>query len=859
MEPSIHMQERRDRRGRRAPALAAMAVIVVLGAAGFGLFGFLETNAAFGTILDLEDTYICDAETLVLDFPDLSRLSEVYTADGVLLGKLNERNSQPVPFEEVPGAVKWALLSAEDGGFYDHEGVDFKAIARAALDNVRSGNLIGGSTITQQLVKQNFLTDERTIKRKICEAVVAAELERQYTKDQILEFYMNAQFFGENAYGVRAAAQEYWGKDLDDISIAQAAAMVVPIRNPSFYDLRDNPVGVLARRNDVIDNMAENGFITVAEAGKAKQEPMRTIDPQGFEEPAPQVLIAARRELLGDDENKFGLGASFDERKKALFGCPANDSGCEGGGGLKVFVTVDFAMQEEANRILRDWFRYDDSPTGAIAMVDNETGAILVVASGIEFGEDIEAGQRPYDLATQGARQSGSAFKPFGLLTALEQGTLDGRQITLSSYWNATSPQEIPCGDFPCDTDDTPFVWEVHGRGRNPIITLEEATYRSVNVVYGQLSAAVGPENIAEMANRLGIDTFLPGDNLSIVLGTDSVSPLEMAAAYSTIANFGLLRETFLIERIEDEAGNVIYQHEVEETRVLDEALVAAAVGAMEQVVQKGTARRKSALEPGADIGRPQAGKTGTTDDAADLWFMGFIPQYTTAVWVGYPDARTELQGFTVWYPPAQDDKKYDTRIFGGTLAAPIWKQFMEYVTADLPVEDFPEDPPGTDSYRQVPFTSVPDLAAVALELESDMLTEKEISNAIWKAGLNVEFEVLPSILPEGTILGQDPIGGTLIRQSRRVIVQTSSGVAPEVPDWLGLSAFDIESVITTFNEATGLELTWVVQEVPVSNANFWNTVIGTTPGTGTTLTIGAEIKFFVAIPPPQPPPPSEP
>ena len=856
MEPSIHMQERRDRRGRRAPALAAVSVIIVFGAALFGLFGFLETNAAFGTILDLEDRYICDPEALVLDFPDLSRLSEVYTADGVLLGKLNERNSQPVPLDDVPDFVKWALLSAEDGGFYDHEGVDFKAIARAALDNVRSGNLIGGSTITQQLVKQNFLTDERTIERKICEAVVSAELERQYTKDQILEFYMNAQFFGENAYGVRAAAQEYWGTELDEVTIAQAAAMVVPIRNPSFYDLRDNPVGVLARRNDVIDNMTENGFITVAEAEQAKQQPMRIVESQDFEEPAPQVLIAAQRQLLQDNENRFGLGASFDERKQAIFGCPANDAGCEGGGGLRVFVTVDFGLQEEANRILRDWFRYDDSPTGAIAMIDNATGAIKVVASGIEFGEDIEAGQRPYDLATQGARQAGSAFKPFGLLTALEQGTLDGRQVTLNSYWDASSPQEIPCGEFLCDTDDTPFVWEVRGGLRSGgIITLEEATYRSVNAVYAQISQTVGPENIVKMANRVGIESTLR-PVLSITLGTNEVSPLEMAAAYSTIANYGVRRQTYLIERIEDEAGNVIYQHEVDETRVLDEALVAAAVRTLEKVVQRGTARRRSAAEPGADIGRPQAGKTGTTDDSADLWFMGFIPQYTTAVWVGYADARTELKGFTVWYPPEQEDKKFDTRIFGGTLAAPIWKQFMEFVTADLPVEEFAPDPPGTDAYRQVPFTFVPDLSAVAVELETGKLTEKEISNAIWKAGLNVEFEVLPSLQSEGTVLGQDPGGGTRLRQGRTVIVRTSSGVAPEVPDWQGLSVFDIEATIAALNEATGLNLTWVIQEIPTPRVNLWNTVVGTTPSPGTTLTIGDEITFFVAVPPPDPPPP---
>jgi penicillin-binding protein 1A len=629
----------------------------------------------------------------------------------------------------------------------------------------------------------------------------------------------------------------------------------VPIRNPSFYDLRDNPVGVLARRNDVIDNMAENGFITESDADNAKLEPMTLVDSQGFDEPAPQVLIAARRELLNDNENRFGLGATPAERKHAIFGCPANDAGCEGGGGLNVFVTVDFAMQEEANRILREWFQFDDSPTGAIAMVDNHTGAIKVVASGIEYGEDIEAGQRPYDLAREGARQAGSSFKPFGLLTALEQGTLDGRQVTLGSYWDSTSPQEIDCGEFPCDSDDTPFVWEVRGGDRDGgIMRLENATYRSINAVYAQLAKAVGPENIVEMAHRLGIESELR-PVLSITLGTNEVSPLEMATAYSAIANFGMKRETYLIERITDEAGNVIYEHEVEETRVLDEALVAAAVGAMKKVVSQGTARRRSAAEPGAGIGRPQAGKTGTTDDAADLWFVGFIPQYSTAVWVGYPDARTELQGFTVWDHWTDEAKEFNTRIFGGTLAAPIWKQFMEYVTADLPVEDFPEDPPGTDAYRQTPFTLVPDLAAVALELETTNLSEEEAANAIRKAGLDVEFIEVPSIQRQGTILNQNPIGATRVRQGGTVTIDVSSGIAPEVPDWIGLSSFDIESTIIALNAATGLELTWIVQEVPTTNVNAWNTVVGTLPGAGTSLVVGQQISFFVGVPPATPPP----
>ena len=460
MDPSIHLIERRERRGRRIASLAFVGVVVVLAAALVGLFGFLEANASFGTIEDLETAYICNPDDYVLEFPAIGRLSEVYTADGVLLGKLKERNSQPTPFDEIPDIVTWAIISAEDGEFYEHRGIDFKAIARAAVLNYQSGNLTGGSTITQQIVKKNFLTDERTIERKICEAVVAARLEEIYTKDQILEFYMNAQFFGENAYGVKAAAQEYFGKELDELTIAEAAAMVVPIRNPSEYDLRDNTETVVDRRNGVIDEMEANGFISTIQARIAKSQRLTPQPHREFEELAPQVIIAAREEILRDP--KYGLGKTYSERKRALFGCPASDEECEGGGGLEITVTVDFRLQEEANRILRSWFRDVTGPTGALAMVDNRTGAVKVMASGLEFGEDLEAGQRPYDLATEGRRQAGSAFKPFALAAALENGSLTGNPITLGSYWDFASPQKIQCESICSASGD---IWTVFNAG----------------------------------------------------------------------------------------------------------------------------------------------------------------------------------------------------------------------------------------------------------------------------------------------------------------------------------------------------------------------------------------------------------
>ncbi len=383
MDPNIHLTQFRERRGRRLWSLALLVTISLLGAAAFGLFAFLEANAAYGTALDLEDAYICDPDDYDLEFPDLSQLSHVYTTDGVLLGELAERNSQPVLIDDVPDTVKYALLAAEDADFYNHEGVDFRSILRAAVENARSETTQGGSTITQQVVKLNFLSDEITLERKICEAVVAAELERRYTKDQILEFYMNSVFYGENAYGIRAAADEYYDKDLDEVTIAEAAAMVVPIRNPSLYDLRDRPLTVTRARNAVIDQMVEHGFVSFAEGVEAKAQPLTVAEHHDFAQVSPQVVIAAREELLNDP--RYGLGDTFVERKRSVFGCPAADTECAGGGGLTITVTVNKQWQDEANRILRSWFRYADGPTGAIAMIDNRTGALRVMASGLEF------------------------------------------------------------------------------------------------------------------------------------------------------------------------------------------------------------------------------------------------------------------------------------------------------------------------------------------------------------------------------------------------------------------------------------------------------------------------------------------
>ncbi|RLE11957.1 MAG: hypothetical protein DRJ28_09865, partial [Actinobacteria bacterium] len=700
MEPEIRTTEREERRYRRLPALLGIGVVIVASATWVGLFGFLGANSAHGTAQSLSDEYLCNTSEINLEFPNLSMLSTVRSSDGVKLGQLTERNSRPVSLEEMPDLVVAALLSAEDKSFYEHEGINFQAIARAAIGKLSNNSAGGGSTITQQVVKQNFLSDEYSIERKICEAVIAAEVERLYTKDQILEFWANSVFFGSNAYGIRAASLEYFDKELDELSISEAALLPIPIRNPTFYHPRRFPENVLSARNRTIDRMVSNGYILPVDAAAAKAEPIGVAEHHTFESLSPQVMIAVRQELLRN--NSYGLGETYAERKRAIFGCPAAVTDCDGGGGLLIDITLDVELQDEANRILRAWFRPEfDGPTGAIATVDNETGAILVLASGLDFGTDIEAGQRPYDLASQGARQPGSAFKPFTLAAALESGDRAGNPVTLGSFWDDSSPAVIEC-DSPCSADGN--FWTVRNAGGSApqsLRTLESATYNSVNTVYARLVDAIGPEAVVDMAHRLGIESPLQ-PYPSITLGALGVSPLEMSAAYSTIANYGSRVEPYLIERITASDGTVIYQHRVEPRQVLSDEIAAAVVGVMKKVVSNGTARR-------ADMGRPQAGKTGTATNYRDVWFVGYVPQLTTSVWVGYPDAQIPLEEFTVWND-LEGTEQFYRRAFGGTLPAPIWKQFMLYATRDMAPIDFPEEPPGTAFYRQTPFTTVPPL-----------------------------------------------------------------------------------------------------------------------------------------------------
>ena len=779
IERTVHEIENDEIRPRWFIAMVFGLVITGILATWIGLFTFMGANSAFGIFQRAVDRWVPETDLGSFNLPILSRVSHIYAEDGSLLAELHDgRNSEPVRYSEMPASLINAVLAAEDGDFFEHEGIDFTAIVSAMRDYVTGASQRGGSTITQQVVKRNIVGADLTIERKIAEALYAIELERVYDKEQILEFYLNSVYFGWSAYGVSAAAREYFGKNVQDLTAAEAATLVVTIRNPSLYDPRRQPERTRERRDDVIDAMAASGFIDFEAAAAAKEEPFLIKEAEAFQSPADHVVAEVRRQLLHDPEFAF-LGEDDIERKRAIFGCPSHDTECEGGGGLEIFVTVDLTLQEAANNILRTWLPVPGSdfsdprgaPTGAIAMIENNTGAVLAMSSGLPFTEE------QFDLAVQGRRNPGSAFKPIALAAFLEQGG------SLRSWWDARSPIEIEC-ETPCGPDGS-RIWTVRNAGRvDSLISLHQATARSVNAVYAQVAVEVGPEGIADMAHRLGVQSELE-PVYSLALGAGAVSPLEMASSYSTLAANGVHAEPYLISRITTSDGRVIYEREVRTTQAVDPALAAAVRRPMEEVVCCGTAQRAQ-IE-----GLPQAGKTGTHQAFRDAWFVGFVPNFTTAVWVGFPDEQIALEDVVI------NGEGY-SRVFGGTVPAPIWKEFMETVLQTYPPGEF-RPVQGSNFYNAPVPTEVPEVTGLTVEeaekamFGARLLTEVEERTVLvfpapsappetTEEGETGETaaEEAPPVIEAGQVLSTEPAAGEMIPQGSKVIMRVLAPPAGE-------------------------------------------------------------------------------
>jgi len=832
--PSIHRLQAKEMKTRALPALVALLIVGLIASTWTGLFTFIGMSASSGLVDEFESDWLPDIDvTDIAQLPNLSSVSELFSADGVKLAELSGRLSQPVRLQDIPPILQKAVIAAEDGDFYTHNGVDFEAVARAVVANLQGSTTQGASTITQQLVRgQRYVGREETVLRKLHEMRFAAEMEERYTKDQILEFYLNSVYFGWNAYGVKAAAREYFGKDLSAITLPEAATLATLVRNPTLYDPRgQNATRVGERRDGVLGLMQQAGYITQAEAENAKATPLQVIEHQRLTEPAPQVRILSVRQLLNDPEFAV-LGATTAERMVAIFGCPQQDEDCEGRsilkGGLKIHTTVDIARQAMADAILRDWFPINQdgssAPTGAILLLDNQTGAIRVMASGLDFGTDYAAGQRDYDIATEGQRQPGSAFKPFALVAYLRNGG------SMNSHWNSESPISLDC-DVPCGPHGE-FRWKVgnaDGDGGGKLLPLTAATISSVNTVYAQVALAVGPAAIKETAHLMGVKSDIP-EVFSLALGAGEVSPLDMATGYATLANYGRRVDSYLIERIEAPDGQVIYQRQPTQTEVIDPALAATVVSAMRGVVSGGTGTRANLPD------RPEAGKTGTNQSYRDAWFVGFVPQYTAAVWVGHADAQIELRNVTI------KGERY-TRVFGGSVPAPIWREFMTAALAGVPPQDFPPIPAGAGQYHSTPGTKVPDVIGLDLRAAKSKIQTAHLAM--------VETENYDPTAPLGLVFAQAPAADSGSAHGSAVTVTVSLGPAPIVsmPSLIGYTLVEVPGVMANYAAQTGIALQAPTPVFQVTEPANWDRVYAQNPLPGAFVDAGTQIIIYIGKP----------
>ncbi len=610
-------------------------------------------------------------EAQPLELAPLVERSLMFDRHGGVMATLHaEQNRSPVALDAVPDHVIDAILAIEDENFYEHDGINLRATFRALFVNVASGRVEqGGSTITMQVVKQSLLSSEQNLSRKAQEAVLARRLEDEMSKDDILERYVNTVYLGNGAYGFQAGAEIYFGAAVGDLDMGQAALLVALIRNPNGYDPFRYPELALERRNLVLERLGAVGLVSDDEADALALEPLPGEPPVPVTLPvldyfAEEVKLA----LLRDPS--FGLGETADQRRNAVFG-----------GGLRIHTTFDPVLQQRAldaraavlpgengtftvrgRLALPGEEVRDHTGTAAIVSLEPGNGAIRTMVGGPGFDRFRVNIATFKDDQGVGGRQTGSAFKVFVLLALLENGYV---------------PNDSVNGSGPCSFDNPggapdPYRAENFGGSRGGGGSITQQTLRSSNCAYLRLGQIVGLDKVIEVAERLGVTTPL-APNLSLPLGVESILPLEMAGAYAAVANDGIYNPPYYIERIEDRSGNVVYQHQAQGERALSQQTARLATEVLRQNVQSGTGTR--ARVPG----QPAAGKTGTAQNSADAWFVGFTPQLATAVWMGVPEGQVALRnvgGITVT---------------GGSYPASIWGQFMTAALEGVPPAELPE------------------------------------------------------------------------------------------------------------------------------------------------------------------------
>ena len=586
----------------------------------------------------------------------VEQLGYIYASDGktVLAVLRGDESRVIVDSQDIAPVMKQAIVAVEDRRFWEHEGVDLKAVLRAVWADLRNKEVVqGGSTITQQFVKNTYTTRERTISRKLKEAALAWQLEKRWSKDRILTAYLNTIYFGNGAYGVEMAARVYFHTHASALTLPQAALLAGLPASPGTYDPVENPKQARLRRATVLNLMVEQGLITRNDAVAANRVPL----------PKPRTI------RLPPTQSRQPYFAEYVKQQLV----PYYGSGTVLGNGLKIYTSIDLDLQRLAQEAVDKWLPDKHGPAASIVAIDPRDGRVLAMVGGRSFKKS------QFNLAVQGERQAGSAFKPFVLATALSQGISPKTVFT-------SEPTVINLGDK---------LWAVSNYENSYLgsIDLNDATTYSDNAVYAQLTATVGPQNVARMASRLGITSHL-NDYFAIGLGVNAVNPLEMARAFATFANGGervdgslLGNEPRAVLRVAD--GKRVDRNEPVERPVFDANNDAILTSMLENVIRNGTGTRAALAD------RPAAGKTGTTENYGDAWFVGYTPQLAVAVWVGYPNKLrpmlTEFEGEPV---------------AGGTFPALIWKTFMTKALRALnePPASFPTPQLGYAVPRRVVY-----------------------------------------------------------------------------------------------------------------------------------------------------------
>ena len=622
------MKARRKFRESKSHAVAWGFLLV---AVAFCILLVRGVSSVFGSYND----WVADLPPINSESFKFAEDSYMYAADGTtLLAKFQLEKRDPVETKDISDFVVKGTVDVEDVRFYEHDGVDIAGIVRAVVNNLFGGALEGASTITQQLVRNTALSDEATditFERKAREAELALEMEKLYTKDEILNMYLNTINYGDGCYGIQAASQNYFQTDAKDLTLAQAATLIGIPQSPTAYNPKVYPDACLERRNKVLERMLSAGDITQEQHDAALAEPLN-LDPAP-EEPSQGIyafpyFTSFVRDSLMQADNPYGCTYAD------LFE-----------GGLKIYTTLDVAMQESAEAACADQYgRMDEGLDASLVAMDPTNGYVKALVGGNDFYSD------QWNIAVQGGRPTGSSFKAFTLAAAIEEG------ISPKSTIDCSNPFTLPNGETVNNFNNANYGTR----------TIEDATAVSSNTGYYRLMEEVGSDKVIELAHRVGIDAELPEYSI-ITLGTENITPLEMAEAYSTFADGGMHHDYVIITKIEDKEGQVLYEADTTGDRALSEEVAGAVTDVLRGVFEKSYATAYSA---GPSNGQAVAGKTGTGVDYRDHWLVGYSPTLTCAAWIGNRDYSSTSEWIT---------------------ANALWQDFMSRALEGEETVDFPK------------------------------------------------------------------------------------------------------------------------------------------------------------------------